>query len=1076
MHMKMKHKLLSALLFTAGAFTVLADELPVDGNFTQLKNGKPVKWILHNWSGYQPFAKMAVKAKGDGDKNILELRDIHAKYGTAVITSVRFPGLGGDTVRVLFRARGKGSGSACLHYYTKTSRKTSFNRVSETHTFQLTPQWKQYVFKFTIGDGPNDETGKFAVCLGASPDSELDLSSIHAEHVAGKYRGTVAFPSDWTLYGPVAKDFVPTEADLNSIPEQLEGKAGRKVKRNQQRLDFLPLLGSGVNKCGWAFAVVNSPVEMDCTIGAGADWWMQVFVNGRKIFDTLKDGNVKSPVAMDNYTAAVRLKKGKNIIAAKLLTGASSAMLYLAGPNDLRSIQHSVKLAKIGWIEDFDGKTISCTGDPQVIQGNPTPGLLTLTGQGVFHTDSRLKILPALKSLTFPTDDTYASMGVRIQNFGQKRADSSLAMVLADGDRNFETVIEHKADNDFLKIHFQADGRRLSSQSIPYRLLPADFLFSADRKGHYCLSVNSLADSSSRCFRGDNGFFLGRKNAAASLELRAVNGRKAEITLDNYLTGISVNDNGEIRVPFKVDRQGVFDPVKAGWKLVFEDEFNGNQLDLKKWFYSYNSQKDRLAVRDGKLIISADWNGKKTGLTSASIYTHQDFLYGYFEAKVKFRKEHGWWSAFWLCTLHPSNSFIDGMEIDIYEDYYLRSQVPGGKPGNTLDHNLHMFANGSSKSWNYHSKLPGSIDDFYVIGCKWTPFEISYYMNGKLMNSSANHSPYDSVTFDPFHHGFGLIPLKAIVSGCCGLSGGDPKNGKFPEHFEVDYVRVYAFPQDPPQVSMKVKGAEKYAVPVGSTFKFSADVKPSEKTGAPITGVYLMDSGFTLDHKTKPPFDFEVKLTKEFYDTTQYVLPGRSRKAVDFAVGLHAYSIVAQDAKGNVAFAKPLIRFVCPSTASKPYRGKPAVLPGRLWLPCYDEGGEGVAYHDKTPKNTADRSGQFRPGEGVDAGPSTIGFVDTGEWLNYTVQIRKAGKYRAELVYGTPVYNPRAVQLLVDGKIAGEFFLKEDMKNPWSVVHKSVLNDLELPAGKHVLTLLFLRGAVNISHINFQVTQPTPAK
>ena len=135
-----------------------------------------------------------------------------------------------------------------------------------------------------------------------------------------------------------------------------------------------------------------------------------------------------------------------------------------------------------------------------------------------------------------------------------------------------------------------------------------------------------------------------------------------------------------------------------------------------------------------------------------------------------------------------------------------------------------------------------------------------------------------------------------------------------------------------------------------------------------------------------------------------------------------------------------------------------------------------MAYHDKTPKNTADRSGQFRPGEGVDAGKNMIGFVNTGEWLNYTVEIQKAGKYRAELTYGTPVYNPRGIQLLVDGKRVGEFFLKEDMKNPWSVVHKSVLNDLELPAGKHVLTLLFLRGAVNISHIDFQVTQPAPAK
>ena len=188
--------------------------------------------------------------------------------------------------------------------------------------------------------------------------------------------------------------------------------------------------------------------------------------------------------------------------------------------------------------------------------------------------------------------------------------------------------------------------------------------------------------------------------------------------------------------------------------------------------------------------------GRPRDLESASLYTYQDFLFGYFEARVRFRKEHGWWSAFWLCTDNPSNPFLDGFEIDIYEDYYLRSKVPGGPPQDILDHNLHIFAGGALKSWNYNSKLPGTIEDFYVIGCKWTPFEISYYLNGNLIASSASHSPYDSVTFDPFNHGAGFTPLKAILSGCCGRSGGDPKDGNFPEEFMVDYVRIYEYPRD----------------------------------------------------------------------------------------------------------------------------------------------------------------------------------------------------------------------------------------------------------------------------------------
>ena len=1030
----MKHRLLAVLFFGIAAFPSYSGELPVDGYFTQLKkDNQPVQWQLHTWSGYKPFAQMEIQKNGDAGKNILTLRNIKAKHGSGVVTAKRFPARSGDGVWVFFRARGKGKGMLNLHYYTKSSRKTSWNRSSRNYEFQLTPQWVQHTHFFTITDGPNDETGKFAICFGAEKDSELDFSSIQAEYIPSEYRGSLALPRQWTVFGPLNRDFIPSDAELNSIPEKLAGVAGRKLNRIKQRIDFLPVLGPGKEKCAWAFASVKAPVEMDCTIGAGADWWMQLFVNGKTVFDTIKDGNGKAPVAIDNHTKTIRLKKGENIIAAKLISGAASASLYIGGPDELRSVKHSskqVKLVKLGWIEDFEGKKVSCSGNPAVILGHPTPGLVTLTGQGVFRTGSRLAIEPPQPEIAMPKENkTYAAFGMRIQNFGtDKRLDGALAMSFSASGRIYEMIVEHKAAKDQLMLRFMVDGKEKSVQTVPYPVLPADFLFSADRKGNYCLTVNSLADSSSRSFFGNSGFFFGLDRMKVKLELRTVNGKPAEVTLDNLVTGQSADDTREIQVPFQIERVRTFDPVKAGWKLMFSDEFNGTELDLKKWFYSDTSREDRLSVRDGKLIISADWNEQKTALQSASIYTRRDFLYGYFEARVKFRKESGWWSAFWLCSVGPTNSFIDGLEIDIYEDYYLRAKKPGGKPGNTLDHNLHMYVSDCLKSWNYNSKLPGSIDDFYVIGCKWTPFEISYYMNGKLISSTAGHSPYDSVTFDPFHHGMCVAPLKGILSGCCGRSGGDPKLGRFPDHFEVDYVRFYEYPQssassDKPEIKLTVKGAENFRVPHGSALKFQAEVKPSKVSNSPIACVYLMDSGFMLDYKTKPPFNFEIRSTPEFYRTTQYAKPGRSGKTMKFN-SIHAFSVVAQDAKGNVAFTRPLVRFLAPSSIpSRPYRGKPQVLPGRVNLPYYDEGGQNVAYMDSTLKNTTDRTGTFRPGEAVDANEKTIGHTSYGEWINYTVEVRRSGSYQAKLLYGTPRKTRHGILLLVDGVPAGEFKL-----------------------------------------------------
>ena len=1057
-------------ILCAACMAASAAELTLDGAFRETTdNGKPKNWVFHPWSGFQPFAEAAVTPNGDGNHNILTLRNVNAQYGAVIRTAKRQSGQSGDTVRISFRARGKGTGSVTLYFYTKAG---AWNRTAESLKYKLTPEWNAQTFAFTIANGPFGETTEFDVCLGVDKGGELDISSLHVDLTEGKYRGNFTFPKEWSAFAPVDKSYQPTEAELNTIPAKLNGVPARRILRNSQKINFAPLLGTGAEKCGWVFGEVNLPAEANCTIGTGADWWMELYVNGKKVVDTMKTGNIKVPVAMNNYLPLVRMKKGRNIIAAKLLTGRASSLLYLAAPDELRALQGKIKLEKILWIENFDGKNVTCTGRPEQIQGYPTPGLLALTGQGVFRTASEIPIRPPRTQLAVPTDqERYAAIGIRIQNFGQKQRRNSCLSFLFDANaRTFRAEVEHRADADLLTIRFKQNGETLAAETVPYRVLPADFLFAAARNGQYAMTVNSLADSSSRCFRGESGFFIGLKQMNASLLFSAEKGGQAEITVDNYLTGFAGNDTGELRVPFRVAREKTFDPVKAGWKLVFSDEFNGTELDRKKWFHAYNSLPERLKLKDGKLVITADWNREKTRVNSASIYTYQDFLYGYFEARVKFRKESGWWSAFWLCTLSPSNAFLDGFEIDIYEDYYLRAKAPGGKPGDTLDHNLHLFAGGGLKSWNYHSKLPGSIDDFYVIGCKWTPFEISYYMNGKLMSSTANHSPYDSVTFDPFHHGTGVSPLKAILSGCCGKSGGDPKDGRFPEDFQVDYVRIYEYPaQDTPQISVTTRETEDFTLPLGGKISFHADVRPSVKTSSKITGVYLMDSGFLLDYKTEPPYDFEVSLTKEYYDTTHYVKPGRSGKRIELAPGLHAYSVMAQSADGRVASSKPLIRFLSNKKgASRPYQGIPAEVPGIIPLSRYDEGGQNIAYFDTTPENHTDKTGTFRPGEAVDAGQEMIGHVSCGEWLNYTLQVKKTGRYQAILRYGTPMTTPRGILLLIDGQPVGEISVRAHAANHFGVDTESVLKGIHLSAGKHLLTLVCLRGAVNMSRIEFK--------
>ena len=520
--------------------------------------------------------------------------------------------------------------------------------------------------------------------------------------------------------------------------------------------------------------------------------------------------------------------------------------------------------------------------------------------------------------------------------------------------------------------------------------------------------------------------------------------------------------------PFKIDLVPQFDPIKVGWKKVFDEEFDGDRVDTSKWYFSPTSEKDYAKVHNGLLEIVCNWaTPDKTKTKSASLYSNEVFGHGYFEARVKFRQQSGWWSAFWLCTHGPSNPFLDGWEIDIYEDYYMGPKNPGEEPRGVLDHNLHVFACGTLRSWNYRSKLPGKVDDWYVVACKWTPFEVSYYLNGKLIQSEANHSPYSSVTFDPFNHAAGYVPLHAILSGCCGKSGGDPTKGKFPESFFADYVRIYEYPHDSdPVVRLAKKPDEStYILKPGEELHFEAQVEPSAVTGAKIKHVYLFDSGALLDYRSAPPYDFVVRITQDYYDGTNFVKPGRTGIRPDWDRGLHAFCVFAQDERGNVGRSENVVKLLRKNGKTGPYLGKPIQLPGEIMLSHYDEGGQGFAYSDGTPGNSASKT--FRANEDVDAGETVIGGVSGGEWLKYTVHVNRTANYMFTLDYGTPSPKQRGPKLMVDCKAVGDFETPMHEYPDWRHTSKAVLKSVPLTAGDHEIVLL-MQGSYNLGGLKVE--------
>lgn len=154
-----------------------------------------------------------------------------------------------------------------------------------------------------------------------------------------------------------------------------------------------------------------------------------------------------------------------------------------------------------------------------------------------------------------------------------------------------------------------------------------------------------------------------------------------------------------------------------------------------------------------------------------------------------------------------------------------------------------------------------------------------------------------------------------------------------------------------------------------------------------------------------------------------------------------------------------------------PYNSTPQVLPGRLLAEWFDQGGEGIAYHDADSRN----ANTFRVGEGVDLAEITpessdyyLGWAAPGEWINYTVDIEKSGTYELSIS-------------LASGAEGGSFCLELDghritnsinaaVTGGWTNFQDQTVQGIDLQAGQHTLKIVMLSGGFNLNHIDFVCT------
>jgi hypothetical protein len=139
-------------------------------------------------------------------------------------------------------------------------------------------------------------------------------------------------------------------------------------------------------------------------------------------------------------------------------------------------------------------------------------------------------------------------------------------------------------------------------------------------------------------------------------------------------------------------------------------------------------------------------------------------------------------------------------------------------------------------------------------------------------------------------------------------------------------------------------------------------------------------------------------------------------------------------------------------------------LPGRIAATSFDEGGEGVAYHDDSMGNSG---GALRTTdvdiEACAEGGYNVGWIGAGEWLRYTVDVTAAGTYQVRLRVASPggggTLHVASGSTSVSGSIAVP---ATGGWQSWTTVSVPVT----LAAGRQPLTLVFDSGGYNVEYVD----------
>ncbi|MHB8338048.1 MAG: RICIN domain-containing protein [Ignavibacteriaceae bacterium] len=161
------------------------------------------------------------------------------------------------------------------------------------------------------------------------------------------------------------------------------------------------------------------------------------------------------------------------------------------------------------------------------------------------------------------------------------------------------------------------------------------------------------------------------------------------------------------------------------------------------------------------------------------------------------------------------------------------------------------------------------------------------------------------------------------------------------------------------------------------------------------------------------------------------------------------------------------------SMTESPYDVWPYGIPGRIQSVNFDYGGEGVAYHDDSPSNLGGKYRNIINAVDIQAcseGGYNVGWIDTGEWIKYTVNVATTGSYTINSRVASPNTGAE-FHLEIDGiNVTGTLTVPNTGNyETWATIS----NTVNLTAGQHIVRFYADNGGFNIEYWDFALNSLT---